>query len=109
MLALVGKTANTQVANPFSEALHEFIMRRIDDSFDASPDLKQDYSEVAAKQGELYKAIRSMLPEEGQKLLLQFDDGSTRLACIESQSAYKQGLRDGVRFGNVLGGGNSDE
>lgn len=62
------------------------------------------YIEASRKAGELYEQLKACLPEESKGLLRRFNDAVLYLGSIESELAYRQGIRDGLAISKVLGG-----
>lgn len=84
------------------ESFNQFVMDRTDQIGNA---MLND-SEYIRKQKEiklLRKAISDYLPPEAKHLFMKYDDADNSLAVIETDYAYRQGLKDGIELKSIMG------
>lgn len=95
--------SDVPIEDSFTESFQRFIGERtevaITDSSEHSQYLK--HNEEALRMEDII--IKKMPdPDEARELIIKFTGAVMDASCIHIEASYIQGLRDGIRFRNIL-------
>lgn len=86
----------------FKDLFGEFIWERINLAISKESETPAE-AEAAEEESQLFHKIKELLGEENFRLLLDYESAASYSGSIETEKAYRQGVRDGMLFKEELG------
>lgn len=81
---------------PFTKELQEFLIARCDEI--NIEEVSSQFKQADSEADRLYAELKALLSEEGQKMLLRFNDRHCDRMAAAANAVYQKGFAEGLQF-----------